>query len=218
MSSASRSRCAGCKAQRCSRRRARVQNAATFGGTNARFANLDFDLWRVAFETNVLGSIRVAMRLWPNVLRSRGTKDRLLVEPCGASSVVHGEHVVCVRVDESGIERRGAVLGARSCGAGRDRGAPQPGSREVGHRRCSRSDDGRGECACNVMGDRPSRSGARRTVLALRRHRTPAVSRSCQRVVCLGLGASTPRAIATPWQNHVGPAGLCEGSWSSELS
>jgi NAD(P)-dependent dehydrogenase (short-subunit alcohol dehydrogenase family) len=60
-----------------------VCNAATFGGTNARFANLDFDLWRTAFETNVLGTIRVAMRLWPNVVQSRERKIVFLSSRAG---------------------------------------------------------------------------------------------------------------------------------------
>jgi NAD(P)-dependent dehydrogenase (short-subunit alcohol dehydrogenase family) len=51
-----------------------ICNAATFGGTRARFANLDFDGWRTALETNLLGTIRVAMRFWPNVAKSSERK------------------------------------------------------------------------------------------------------------------------------------------------
>jgi len=53
-----------------------ICNAATFGGTRGRFENLDFDAWRVALETNLLGTIRVAMRLWPNVV---GSTERKIV-------------------------------------------------------------------------------------------------------------------------------------------
>ncbi len=36
----------------------------------SRFENVDWDAWRNTFEINVLGTIRVATALWPNVAAS----------------------------------------------------------------------------------------------------------------------------------------------------
>jgi NAD(P)-dependent dehydrogenase (short-subunit alcohol dehydrogenase family) len=49
-------------------------NAAVFGGPRSRFPDVDWQAWRNAFDTNVLGAIRVAVRLWPNVAASRERK------------------------------------------------------------------------------------------------------------------------------------------------
>lgn len=51
-----------------------VCNAAGFGGSRSRFPDVDWQAWRTAFETNALGAIRVALRLWPNVAASRERK------------------------------------------------------------------------------------------------------------------------------------------------
>jgi NAD(P)-dependent dehydrogenase (short-subunit alcohol dehydrogenase family) len=51
-----------------------VCNAAVFGGARSRLADVDWAAWRDAFEVNVLGSIRVALRLWPNVAASTQRK------------------------------------------------------------------------------------------------------------------------------------------------
>jgi NAD(P)-dependent dehydrogenase (short-subunit alcohol dehydrogenase family) len=49
-------------------------NAAVFGGSRSRFPDVDWQAWRNAFETNTLGAIRVALRLWPNVAASHERK------------------------------------------------------------------------------------------------------------------------------------------------
>jgi len=49
-------------------------NAAVFGGSRSRFPDVDWHAWRTAFETNVLGAIRVALRISPNVAASRERK------------------------------------------------------------------------------------------------------------------------------------------------
>jgi len=49
-------------------------NAAVFGGSRSRFPDVDRQAWRNAFDTNVLGAINVALRLWPNVAASRERK------------------------------------------------------------------------------------------------------------------------------------------------
>jgi len=49
-------------------------NAAVFGGGRSRFPDVDWHAWRTAFETNVLGAIRVALRWRPNVAASRERK------------------------------------------------------------------------------------------------------------------------------------------------
>jgi NAD(P)-dependent dehydrogenase (short-subunit alcohol dehydrogenase family) len=51
-----------------------VGNAAVFGGMRSRFENVDWAAWRNAFEINVLGTIRVATALWPNVAASEQRK------------------------------------------------------------------------------------------------------------------------------------------------
>jgi len=51
-----------------------VCNAAIFGGTRSRLADVDWSAWREALEVNVIGTIRVAIRLWPNVAASTERK------------------------------------------------------------------------------------------------------------------------------------------------
>jgi NAD(P)-dependent dehydrogenase (short-subunit alcohol dehydrogenase family) len=60
-----------------------VCNAATFGGRNGRFASLDFDEWRAAIETNLLGTVRIATRMWPCVARSMERKIIFLSSRAG---------------------------------------------------------------------------------------------------------------------------------------
>ena len=51
-----------------------IGNAAVFGGMRSRFETVDWSAWRNAFEINVLGTIRVATALWPNVAASEQRK------------------------------------------------------------------------------------------------------------------------------------------------
>ena len=60
-----------------------VGNAAIFGGVRSRFGDLDWDAWRRTFEVNVLGTIRVATRLWPNVAASEQRKMVFLSSRAG---------------------------------------------------------------------------------------------------------------------------------------
>jgi NAD(P)-dependent dehydrogenase (short-subunit alcohol dehydrogenase family) len=60
-----------------------VCNAAVFGGTRARFADVDWHAWARAFEVNVVGSMRVALRLWPNVAASTERKIVFLSSRAG---------------------------------------------------------------------------------------------------------------------------------------
>lgn len=60
-----------------------VCNAAVFGGTRARFENIDWDAWRSALEVNVVGTLRVAMRLSTNVEASDERKIVVLSSRAG---------------------------------------------------------------------------------------------------------------------------------------
>ena len=51
-----------------------ICNAAVFGGSRSRFADVDWAAWRVALEINLLGSMRVALGLWRNVAASEERK------------------------------------------------------------------------------------------------------------------------------------------------
>ena len=51
-----------------------IGNAAAFGGTRSHFPDLDWAAWQRALETNVLGSIRVAVQFWRNVAASTERK------------------------------------------------------------------------------------------------------------------------------------------------
>jgi NAD(P)-dependent dehydrogenase (short-subunit alcohol dehydrogenase family) len=51
-----------------------IGNAAAFGGTRSHFPDLDWSAWQKALDVNVVGSIRVAMRLWRNVAASTERK------------------------------------------------------------------------------------------------------------------------------------------------
>jgi NAD(P)-dependent dehydrogenase (short-subunit alcohol dehydrogenase family) len=51
-----------------------IGNAAGFGGSRSRFPDVDWQAWRNVFETNTLGAVRVALRLWPNVAASHERK------------------------------------------------------------------------------------------------------------------------------------------------
>lgn len=60
-----------------------VANAATFGGTRSRFADVDFAAWQATFEVNVIGAIRVATSMWPNVAASEQRKIVFLSSRAG---------------------------------------------------------------------------------------------------------------------------------------
>lgn len=60
-----------------------ANNAAVFGGNRSRFADVDWDAWTEAFEINVIGSIRVALRLWPSVAASSERKIVFLSSRAG---------------------------------------------------------------------------------------------------------------------------------------
>ena len=60
-----------------------VANAAVFGGVRSRFGDLDWPSWRTALEVNLLGSIRVATALWPNVAASQQRKIVFLSSRAG---------------------------------------------------------------------------------------------------------------------------------------
>jgi NAD(P)-dependent dehydrogenase (short-subunit alcohol dehydrogenase family) len=60
-----------------------ASNAAIFGGMRSRFANIDWPAWRATFEVNVLGAIRVATSLWPNVAASEQRKIVFLSSRAG---------------------------------------------------------------------------------------------------------------------------------------
>ncbi len=51
-----------------------IGNAAVFGGARARFADVDGAAWLDAFAANVVGPVRVALRLWPSVAASHERK------------------------------------------------------------------------------------------------------------------------------------------------
>jgi NAD(P)-dependent dehydrogenase (short-subunit alcohol dehydrogenase family) len=51
-----------------------VCNAAIFGGTRSRLADVDWSAWRATLEVNVIGSIRVAIALRSNVAASTERK------------------------------------------------------------------------------------------------------------------------------------------------
>ena len=51
-----------------------IGNAAAFGGTRSHFPDLDWAAWRRVLEVNVIGTIRVAVRLWRNVAASTERK------------------------------------------------------------------------------------------------------------------------------------------------
>jgi NAD(P)-dependent dehydrogenase (short-subunit alcohol dehydrogenase family) len=51
-----------------------VCNAAIFGGARSRLADVDWSAWREALEVNLLGTMRVAIRLWRNVAASTERK------------------------------------------------------------------------------------------------------------------------------------------------
>jgi NAD(P)-dependent dehydrogenase (short-subunit alcohol dehydrogenase family) len=60
-----------------------VCNAAVFGGNRSRFADVDWDAWARTFAVNVIGSMRVALRLWPNVAASTERKIVFLSSRAG---------------------------------------------------------------------------------------------------------------------------------------
>jgi len=60
-----------------------ICNAAVFGGARSRFETLDLNMWRSTLEVNLLGAIRVAMRLWKNVAESNERKIVFLSSRAG---------------------------------------------------------------------------------------------------------------------------------------
>jgi NAD(P)-dependent dehydrogenase (short-subunit alcohol dehydrogenase family) len=60
-----------------------IGNAAVFGGTRSRFGDVDWAEWRATFEVNVLGAMRVATALGPNVAASEQRKIVFLSSRAG---------------------------------------------------------------------------------------------------------------------------------------
>lgn len=58
-------------------------NAATLGGPRSRLHNLDDDAWLDAFRTNVVGCLRVAIELLPNVAASADGRIVVLASRAG---------------------------------------------------------------------------------------------------------------------------------------
>ncbi len=59
-----------------------ICNGAVFGGARSRFESLDWAAWRAALEVNLLGTIRVAMRLSKNVAASTERKIVFISSRC----------------------------------------------------------------------------------------------------------------------------------------
>jgi len=51
-----------------------ISNAAVLGGPRGRLENLDWAVWHRVLDVNVIGAVRVAVKLWPNVAASREKK------------------------------------------------------------------------------------------------------------------------------------------------
>ena len=60
-----------------------IGNAAVFGGTRARLGDIDSSAWRATFDVNVVGTMRVAASLWPNVAASEQRKIVFLSSRAG---------------------------------------------------------------------------------------------------------------------------------------
>jgi NAD(P)-dependent dehydrogenase (short-subunit alcohol dehydrogenase family) len=60
-----------------------VGNAAAFGGTRSRFGDIDFGAWQSTFAVNVIGAMRVATSMWPNVAASEQRKIVFLSSRAG---------------------------------------------------------------------------------------------------------------------------------------
>ncbi len=60
-----------------------IGNAAVFGGMRSRFGDIDWAAWRTTLEVNVLGTLRVAASLWPNVAASEQRKIVFLSSRAG---------------------------------------------------------------------------------------------------------------------------------------
>lgn len=51
-----------------------ICNAAVLGGSKGRLDDLDWTAWQRVLDVNVVGTVRVAIKLWPNVAASRERK------------------------------------------------------------------------------------------------------------------------------------------------
>lgn len=47
-----------------------ISNAAVLGGPRGRLENLDWAVWHRVLDVNVIGAVRIAVKLWPNVAAS----------------------------------------------------------------------------------------------------------------------------------------------------
>jgi NAD(P)-dependent dehydrogenase (short-subunit alcohol dehydrogenase family) len=60
-----------------------INNAAVFGGSRSRLGDVDWSAWRRTFDVNVVGTLRVAMSLQPNVAASEERKLLFLSSRAG---------------------------------------------------------------------------------------------------------------------------------------
>jgi NAD(P)-dependent dehydrogenase (short-subunit alcohol dehydrogenase family) len=101
-----------------------IGNAAVFGGTRSRFGDLDWAAWRTTFDVNVVGAMRVATTLTPNVAASEQRKIVFLSSRAGLPreatpnrSYIYGSTkaalnaaVRCLALDLAGIGVIAALL------------------------------------------------------------------------------------------------------------
>jgi NAD(P)-dependent dehydrogenase (short-subunit alcohol dehydrogenase family) len=60
-----------------------ICNAAVLGGPRSRLKSLERAVWRHVLEVNLIGAVRVAQRLWPNVAASEEKKIVFLSSRAG---------------------------------------------------------------------------------------------------------------------------------------
>jgi NAD(P)-dependent dehydrogenase (short-subunit alcohol dehydrogenase family) len=87
-----------------------ICNAAVLGGPRSRLRNLDWQAWRDAFETNVIGTMRVATALWPNVAASSGRKIAIISSRAGLTRGAKPGGTYLYRTTKSALNTAGHML------------------------------------------------------------------------------------------------------------
>jgi NAD(P)-dependent dehydrogenase (short-subunit alcohol dehydrogenase family) len=72
-----------------------ICNAAILGGPRSRLENLDWAAWRRTLEVNLVGTMRVAAKLWPNVAVSEERKIVVMSSRAGLAREAkpHGSYL-----------------------------------------------------------------------------------------------------------------------------
>jgi NAD(P)-dependent dehydrogenase (short-subunit alcohol dehydrogenase family) len=87
-----------------------ICNAAILGGPRSRIENLDWAAWRRTLEVNLIGTMWVAARLWPNVAASEERKIVVMSSRAGLARAAKAHDSYLYRSSKSALNTAARML------------------------------------------------------------------------------------------------------------